>query len=794
MMMIKNVCMLVAGFAVSLSSSALADENIPFPGTEISAATAKDVSGSWTMANNAIAARLESKEGRLSLVSLKNLLIGEELKWTDSNLFTIHLKGTSVPSSAMKLLKEPDVRSLKGEAKAAKLSERISGKALVAEFDDTDTGLHVIWRAILKDGSNYVRQEIAVTSAKPVMVSNIEMINAGIPGAKISGYTDGSTVVAGNWFLGLEHPMAKTSVAAAKGWTPAEMAARKIVRSVGKLSPGEVKVRFDYKSGSHRIDISKVELVANGKTVAEDVHDGYSGHAVSRNEYTLKVPDGVSSGEMVATLNGVEGQNDSFGAITVSSGEMPDDASKVVAALPREFTLEPGKTWTISTGIGVAPAGQMRKAFAYYLQRERAHPYRQYWHYNSWYDLNIGFNDNPDPLKRMTEEQCLKVIEAFDKNLYQKYRVGLNGYVWDDGWDDWNSLWQFHKGFPNSFAKLNEAAKKQGAGMGAWLSPWGGYGGSYNMRVKFGKENGYETNPGGFSLGGPKYYAAFRDTCVKMIRDYNQNYFKFDGIGGGMYATGAPAGIASDLDNLTKLLAELRVENPEVFINCTVGTWASPYWVMFADSVWRQGEDTSFSGKGNNRERWINYKDKLVYDRFVSKSPFFPVNSLMYHGLVVGPRDNPGSMPTPAKDLASFKHEMRMMAGYSSGLGELYVTPSMMTPESWKEMAESMKWSRDRKNIVVDSHWIGGNPGNNEAYGFAAYNPKEGGVITLRNPDDKQQTYPLDLASAFEIKSGRKFKLVSPYNDQRVQSLDAETGTSLPVTLEPFEVLVFDAK
>ena len=53
------------------------------------------------------------------------------------------------------------------------------------------------------------------------------------------------------------------------------------------------------------------------------------------------------------------------------------------------------------------------------------------------------------------------------------------------------------------------------AGMGAWLSPWGGYGGSHDQRVAFGRNQGYETNVGGFALGGPKYYRAFRD----VLRD-----------------------------------------------------------------------------------------------------------------------------------------------------------------------------------------------------------------------------------------------------------------------------------
>ena len=41
---------------------------------------------------------------------------------------------------------------------------------------------------------------------------------------------------------------------------------------------------------------------------------------------------------------------------------------------------------TQSFVIGVAPKDQLRRAFLYYLERERAHPYRPYLHYNSWYD------------------------------------------------------------------------------------------------------------------------------------------------------------------------------------------------------------------------------------------------------------------------------------------------------------------------------------------------------------------------------------------------------------------------
>lgn len=474
-----------------------------------------------------------------------------------------------------------------------------------------------------------------------------------------------------------------------------------------------------------------------------------------------------------------------------------DASSLVTCSLPRQSTLEKGMEWTVATGIGAYPAGQMRRAFLYYLERERAHPYRQYWHYNSWYDLNITCNNNPDPMKRMNEAQCLEVIRAFGSELYEKRGVGLDGFVWDDGWDDWNSLWNFHKGFPNGFAKLKEEALKQGSGMGAWLSPWGGYGSSKLMRVKFAEQKGYEIAGGGFSLGGPKYYAAYRDVCLNMIRDYNQNYFKFDGIGGGTMATGASARIAPDLDNLVRLLGELRSANPEIFINCTVGTWASPYWIFFADSIWRQGEDCSFKGKGNPREQWITYKDSMVHDRFASKSPLFPVNSLMYHGVLLGPTAAPGRMAPPAKDPDSLRHEIRMAAGYSSGLGELYITPALMTPESWDDLAECMRWSRSKQAVMVDSHWIGGDPLRNEIYGFAAWHPKHGGVITLRNPDDKLQTISLMLSDAFELPAGAgtAYELRSPWkSDAQKPPIKADAKTPVALSLQPFEVITLETQ
>jgi hypothetical protein len=66
----------------------------------------------------------------------------------------------------------------------------------------------------------------------------------------------------------------------------------------------------------------------------------------------------------------------------------------------------------------------------------------------------------------------------------------------------------------------------------------------------------------------------------------------------------------------------------------------------------------------------------------------------------------------------------------------------------------------------------------------------------LRNPDDQPQTIALDADTVFELPAGAatQYALKSPYADQRLQTLSLAAGHPEQVTLQPFEVLVFDAQ
>jgi len=433
---------------------------------------------------------------------------------------------------------------------------------------------------------------------------------------------------------------------------------------------------------------------------------------------------------------------------------------------------------------GVSPAGQLRRAFLYYLERERAHPYRPFLHYNSWYDIAWG------PFA-LNETNCLEAIRLWGEHFITRRGVVLDSVVLDDGWDDPHTLWQPHAGFPHGFAPLARLAARYGTRLGLWLSPFGGYGQAKRQRLKFGIQQGYETNAIGFSLAGPKYYAAFKGACLRMMRAYGVNYFKFDGIAAGARAAGSGLYLA-DTEALQRLMLELREQDPDLYINFTTGSWPSPFWLRYADSLWRQGGDMGFAGKGPRQQRWLTYRDREVYRNIVLRSPLFPLNALMTQGVAYSRHGLAGD---PSFHSAGLKDDIRAFFGSGVGLQELYIQPGKLTEKDWDVLAEAAKWSRANADVLRDTHWIGGDPGKLEVYGYASWCPRKG-IVMLRNPDDRVREFRLDVSKAFELPPGapKRYILKSPWaEDAGKPTLQAVAGRPFVLRLKPFEVLVLEA-
>ncbi|MGA9508199.1 MAG: enterotoxin [Candidatus Sulfotelmatobacter sp.] len=623
-----------------------------------------------TLENRLFAARwffIDGKIARLDLVEHP----AEKHIPLSNDLFVLKFRnGEILPSSTMEPQGDPQIESLRAEPDTLKSAERFPGEQVIINLEDHKRQLSVTWRGILRDGSNYLRQEISLHATTDQPITEIELFNFKSPTARVDGRVKGSPVIIENIFLGFEHPLS------------------------------------------------------------------------------------------ICHVNNEE----------------------VMCSMHRELPLRAGQTVTYSSVIGISQPGQMRRGFLSYIEHERARPYSPFLTYNSWYD--IGFNNPYD------EAAALDVIHSFGHELAEKRNVKLDSFLFDDGWDDPHTLWSFGPGFPNAFTPLKDAAEKYGAAPGVWLSPWGGYDKAKEERLKYGRQQDLETNAGGFALSGPKYYARFREVTLKFIHDYGVNQFKIDGTGN-VNSVLPGSQFDSDFQAAISLMREWRSVNPKLFINLTTGTYPSPFWLQYSDSIWRSGDDTAFAGVGSWRERWITYRDAATYHGIVQAGPLFPLNSLMLHGMVYA-RQAEHLDSDPGKD---FLNEVHSYFGSGTQLQEMYVTHSLLSNEDWDALAEAAQWARRNAGVLIDTHWIGGDPSQLQVYGWAAWS-REKGIITLRNPSDKKQNYALDVAKAFELpaRAPRKYQARSPWRkDRDSKAFSLAAGELKTLTLAPFEVMNLEA-
>lgn len=454
---------------------------------------------------------------------------------------------------------------------------------------------------------------------------------------------------------------------------------------------------------------------------------------------------------------------------------------RVTIALPRKVDVQPHVPLVASMVIGATRPGQLRRDFLTYLERERAHPYRTFLHYNSWYD--IGY------FTRYTQDECLSRIHTFGQELHVARNVALASFLFDDGWDDPTHLWQFNAGFPDGFAPLKAAAQRYGARPGAWLSPWGGYGKPREQRIAAAKAAGYEVNSSGLALSGPKYFKLFHDVVMRFIADGGVNQFKIDGTGNDANVVPGSA-FGSDFEAAIALIADMRAAEPGIYVNLTTGTYPSPFWLRYCDSIWRGGYDHNFEGPGTQRQKWITYRDADTYDGIVAQGPLYPLNSLMLHGIIYAQH----AMHLNDDPHGDLRDEMHTYFGTGTQLQEMYITPELLSAQNWDDLAEAARWSAANAETLVDTHWIGGNPARLDVYGWASWSPHKG-ILTLRNPSDRAQSIPIDVASAFELPPGapEKYTASSPWRSGKHERVELRAGNTHLFTLDPFEVVVLDA-
>ena len=653
-------------------------------------------SNSYQLANKVLKASFINTGGKLYFNGCSELGLQPS-----TELFKVLLgDGKTITASEMKL-EDVKMVTLAENPSAATASLRYAGKALEARF--TYEELSIVWRAVLRNGSHYLRTEMDIQAAKDLPMKGIVAMNylvaknSAYTAPEVVGNTRGAILASNHIFAGLETPMG---------------------------------------------------------------------------------------------LNSCKDEG---------------NATHIEGLWRRNTTLKAGKTWNISSVVGLVAPKQLRRSFLAYSERERAVAWRPYPVYISWYELNIDRNNAQAPSYKgnMTVEQCADVVSHWKTHFYDKYQMAPKAFVWDDGWDQYGT-WTFNPNFPNGFDEPANEAKKMGTGIGAWLGPVGGYGQSGEYR------RAYWRSKGGMQLSNEDYYNFFIRCCTNMIDRYDFRFFKFDGISAQASAIGPDEGTRGEenAEAIISIERAVRQKRPDIFLNTTVGTWASPFWFHFTDAVWRQEGDYGEAGdQGTDRERWITYRDRLVYQNFIQRSPVCPINTLMTHGFIL----SRWGAVSKNMDYDGIVREMRCAFACGSGMVELYNDYKLMDEIKdnqgnagalWKDLAECIKWQQEQADVLPDAHWVGGNPWDGKkanVYGWAAWNGKKS-VLTLRNPSTSAQTFTTTLREALDIPAyvRGKITLTHAFNQAELDGMPInkaiDIDTPLVLNLPGSSVFIYNGR
>ncbi len=193
-----------------------------------------------------------------------------------------------------------------------------------------------------------------------------------------------------------------------------------------------------------------------------------------------------------------------------------------------------------------------------------------------------------------------------------------------------------------------------------------------------------------------------------------------------------------------------------------------------------------------SRQQWITYRDAATFENIVERGSLYPLNSLMLHGLIYA-RLADKLDTDPGNDFAS---EIHSYFGSGTQCQEMYLTPSLLSDRNWDALAEAAKWSRQNADVLVDTHWVGGDPNLLEVYGWASWSPQKA-ILTLRNPSDRAQSFEVDPQAVFELPAGAatNFRMRNVWGGAGAtsQMLELRAGRVLPLRLDPFQVITLEA-
>jgi hypothetical protein len=310
------------------------------------------------------------------------------------------------------------------------------------------------------------------------------------------------------------------------------------------------------------------------------------------------------------------------------------------------------------------------------------------------------------------------------------------------------------------------------------------------------KNQGYEVVGDQFCVAGEKYHALLTERVTDFIRDNETGYFKWDGI---QFSCNEPDhGHLPDIysrravmEAVIALCKTARTENPDIFLNITSGTWLSPWWLKYANTIWMQGSDYGYANVPSisQRDRAMTYRDTVLYDDLVEKKFWFPIANLMTHGIIKGHLQKLGGEAEP---LDKFTDNALLYFARGISMGELYISPDLLSDGEWDALGKSIHWAKDRFAILDSTEMVGGNPEGRNPYGYVHFEG-ESGIIAARNPFMEPQTLKVEFSPAMGLDPlARDLVIDKVYPVRYILPGLIQAGAALEIPLEGYETAVYE--
>ena len=127
-----------------------------------------------------------------------------------------------------------------------------------------------------------------------------------------------------------------------------------------------------------------------------------------------------------------------------------------------------------------------------------------------------------------------------------------------------------------------------------------------------------------------------------------------------------------------------------------------------------------------------------------------------------------------------------------NALNELHLSYDMMSDAKWDALARAMRFQKENYHILKNAMFIGGDPEDNNVYGYFSWTDDGEGIIALRNSTDENAPLTLNLNKLMgvpeDLKDVRRINIMCnslPQSDELYSY-----KSKIDMTLHPYEAVI----